>query len=195
MENEYEDIIGDEVNKEELIGREVIEYPKVVEKPFKKKEEGFFSRLAFWRKNSEKKYVVNDELKQPLLFLMRNDGYTEIIEGLKVGQVFTLEDKETGREKGILLSQKKLSTLNIEPYPKCWFASEDEMSPYPQDIEFSSGELVSIIRQVESTKGLLKDQASIINAKMMFWLAILGGIALLLYFGFKAGWIQSLIGG
>lgn len=194
MEENYEELYEEpEVTKEELEGREVVSYPRLVEKPFVKKNKGFFGSLMFWK--TTKNVEVNPNLKQPVLFLQRNDGYTDVIEGLKVGQVFTLIDKETGREKGILLSQNKLTTLNIEPYPKCWFGHEDEMTPYPNDMKFSSGELVSIIRQVESTKGLLKDQATLINAKMMFWLAIIGGIALLAYFGFKAGWIQALLGG
>jgi hypothetical protein len=188
--NDKEITIGENVSKGEITGKIKEEYPKLVEKLFTSKKKTIIESLQFWKKD---KIMVNPILKEPLLFLMRNDGYTDVLEGLTAGRVFTLKDKESNLEKGILLKQNKLTSLKIEPYPKCWFAHEDEMLPYPTNILNDSEELVGIIRKMETTKGLLKDEAKLINAKMMFWLAIMGMLIFGAYMGFKAGWFGGII--
>ena len=181
--------IGGDVKRQELTGKVIQKYPNVVKIPFLKKRKTLIQKLMFWKKNLS---IEPYSFKQPILFLMRNSGYIDVIEGVKAGGVFVLKDKDTGKEKGILLKQNKLFSLNIDEYPRCWIAHENSMAPYPVDVLQDSSDLVDIVRRIETTKGLLKDEAKVINAKMMFWLAILGMGGLILYFAMKNGWLTGL---
>lgn len=181
--------LSEKVDESELQGEEIIEYPKIVEKPFVKKKKSLLKRLF----SKESNLAMNPELKPNLLFLVRDDGYTDCIEGVKSG-LFLINKKGSNDKRGIFLSPKKLTTLKVEPYPKVWIAYEREMTPYPLDIMHDSEEIVSMIRTYESNRSLLKDEAKIINAKMMFWLAIIGGLGVLVYIGMKNGWFNGFFG-
>ena len=75
-----------------------------------------------------------------------------------------------------------------------WIAYEGEMTPYPLDVLHDANEFVTIIRQMETNRNLAKDEAKLINARMWFWLAILGALGLLAYFGFQNGWFTQIFG-
>ncbi len=188
------------INKdEEDIDRlEEVEYPRIVKEVFKKKNQGIISKIkeifGFGDKEMKEKIKLEKTLKYPLLFLLKNDGYIDVIEGLKVNSLFTMKEKKGNEKKGIILTSKKLHTLNLEPYPKCWIASEDEMLPYPSDIMYDAGEFVKIVRKIETTKGLLKDESKLLNAKMWYTIAVLGMILLIAYFGFQNGWFDKILG-
>ncbi len=191
--------IGGTENKDDL---EEIKYPRLRTEIFKVEKKGAVRGimgllgLGFLMNKKGKKSdkQLSSDLKQPLLFLMRSNGYIDVIEGLKVNSLFTLDDEGSKKKKGIILTPKKLQTLNLEPYPKCWIANEDEMLPYPQDINFDAGEFVQIVRKIETTKGLLKDESALLNAKMWFWLAIIGIVLTGLYFAFREGWFTQIFG-
>lgn len=197
MEEEDTIRLNDEKDvPDKLDNMEVQVYPRKVTEFIIKKPKGFFEnikdKLMFWRTPQIKK-IINPELKQPIILFMKENGYIDIIEGAKSG-LFIYQNKETGKRKGIILSPKKLNTLNIEPFPKCWIAYENEVSPYPTDVFMDAEDLEGIVRKIETNKGLLKDQASIISAKMWFWVAILGVLGIILYFGVKGGWFNGLFG-
>lgn len=186
--------IGKKVPVEEVKEAEKQFYPRIVEKPL------VLKKLKVWQfviklitlglAYRKRKMIVNPDIKQPILMLMKDDGYVEWIEGVKKG-LFIINMKN-GKQKGILLSPNKLTTLNIEPYPKMWVAYENEMTPYPIDIYHDGEEAVSIIRKIESNRDLLKDEAKLLSAKMWFWVAIIGMILLGLYFGIRGGWFEKI---
>lgn len=193
--------LSEKIPIEEVKEAEKIYYPRIVEKPFIRKKKTLLEkvgRVLFYIPTLGKygsgkdELEVNPDLKQPLLQLIKDDGYTDIIEGVRKG-LFIINDKN-GKQKGVLLSPNKLTTWNIKPYPKLWIAYENEMTPYPIDIYHDGEEFLSTIRTIETNRDLLKDQAKIISAKMWFWLAILGVILLGLYFGVKNGWLNSIFG-
>lgn len=185
------EVMSEKITPDELEDAPVMEYPKLIDKPFVPK------KRTFWQKvfgKGKKGYEFNPEIKQPILQLIKDDGYTDWIEGVRAG-LFKVKKKGSNEERGIILQPKKLTTLNIPPFPKGWIAYEREMTPYPVDIYHDSGELVGIIRKIEANRNLLKDEAQLISAKMWFWLAIIGAIGLLLYFGFRNNWFASIVGG
>lgn len=194
------ELYGEQVSEKELEDKIIQDYPKLVEKPFKVNREKLSRKLLRWSTlgfffKKEPEIALKDDLKQPLLFLIRDDGFTDIIEGVKPNAIFRITPKGTDIQKGIILSPKKLTTLNIEPYYKTWIAYENEMTPYPLDIYHDSSELVSIVRTIQTSRNnALKDEAKVITAKMWFWLAILGVIGVILYFGMQNGWFNSLLG-
>ena len=63
---------------------------------------------------------------------MRNDGYSDIIDGVKAGDFYI--KTEGGQEKSISLTPKKITTINYNgQHIKGWITHEDNMSPYPQE--------------------------------------------------------------
>lgn len=138
------------------------------------------------------KKVINAKLVQPLLLLLKDDGYIDVIEGVKPG-LFVVNIKGTDKQKGIFLGANKLRTLNMEPYPKVWTAYENEMSPYPLDVYHDAEEALAIIRKIATNRDLLKDQAKLMTAKMWFWVAIIGVCLVGVYFAIQQGWFDKII--
>lgn len=192
--NTMEERVGTNIPMEMVEEEEKQFYPRKVEQPFITKKLTFGQKLIkvftlgiAYRK---KKIIANPKMKQPILLLIKDDGYTDFIEGVKKG-MFIINMKD-GKQKGIMLSPNKLTTLNIEPFPKVWIAYENEMTPYPLDIYHDGEEALSIIRKIETNRDLLKDQAKLINAKMMFWVAVIGIILVGLYFAISNGWLDAI---
>lgn len=198
QEAAVKEVIGEEVEEELIKNVERQYYPRKVENPFKRRELSFWQKLGkfltFGLYNPQGELIMYPDLKQPLLFLMNDNGYTDILEGVNMG-LFIKEDKNTGKQKGIYLSQRKLTTLNIEPYYKVFIAYENEMTPYPADVMHDAEEFVTITRKMMANQNLLKDEAKLVSAKMMFWGVILGIILLGIYLGFQQGWFKSIFGG
>jgi hypothetical protein len=200
-ENKNVESLGEKIPQEVIENEEKQYYPKIVEKPFIPKKKPFWKKLlrvllfipTFGRYGRSKidEIMVNPDLKQPILQLIKDDGYTDWLEGVKKG-LFIINMKDN-KQKAILLSPNKLTTLNVEPYPKMWIAYENEMTPYPIDIYHDGEEALSIIRKIETNRDLLKDEAKLISAKMMFWIAIIGISLVGIYFGIKNGWFEGLV--
>lgn len=188
VEKEYE--MTERIDRDEIKDMYEQSYPKIINQPFKKKSKGFLGFLKFWKK-TEKEFIPN--VKEYLLQLITETGKVEWLEGVKPG-LFKMRDKKSGKEKGIILQQKKVLTHNFPPFPRGFIAHENEMTPYPLDIYHDSEELVGIIRRIQSDRNVLKDQAKIIHAKMLFWLAIIGVSLFGVYHAFSQGWIKLPFG-
>lgn len=90
----------------------------------------FLTTTKGWIKKEEEPII---ELKEYVVFLMKNNGYTDIIEGVQAGE-FLLNNEKGTEEKSILLTPNKLTTFNYGgKHYKGWVVHEDNMSPYPED--------------------------------------------------------------
>lgn len=74
-----------------------------------------------------------EELQEYVIFMMKNNGHTDIIEGAQAGE-FYLKTASGKEEKSIMLTANKLTTFNYNgQHFKGWVVHEDNVSPYPQD--------------------------------------------------------------
>lgn len=168
-------------NVQELQGKrksDASESPGYVREPFLTKKKGFFDKFR-----KQGKTEVAKELKEPLLLLMKENGYTEIIEGAKPGR-FTLDTP--GGLKEIFLSPDKQTTLKYgEDYYKTWVAHENEFFPYPVSPVDSAETFKKVLQKIAMNYREANDQSYKARGKM--WLYILGGIALVLMVIFSFG--------
>ena len=155
---------------EEVINKE--KRPKKVKKAFLKSSK-FIDRMK--NKISNQPMPVEKELDEPLLILMKENGYTDIIEGVKAGEFVIKTPKQ---EKSIYLTPDKLTTIKYgENYYKCWIAYENCMSPYPED-PIHNAEMFRKTTQKLAMNWRDRDDISIMNTKTKMWLYIIGGVVI-----------------
>lgn len=110
------------------------EGPQKVKGPFLK-DKGIIARI----KATIKREGLEDkkELKEPILFLIKDNGYTEILEGVTTGEFDIMEKGKLGggeAKKCVYLTPDKLTTFRYgSQYYKGWVAYENEAFPYPHD--------------------------------------------------------------
>lgn len=134
--------------------------------------------------------VIKEELAEPLLFLMRNDGYMDVIEGVQPG-TFTLGDGDV--EKSIQLTPEKQTSLRYgDNYYKCWVAHEDCATPFPQDPIHLAEQFHKIVQKLRMN-WRDRDEATLWKAKGGFWFKVLIGLGLLIVLIFTTGAWDAII--
>lgn len=139
-----------------------------------------------WDKIRNKPIPIQKELQEPLLLIMKENGYTDIIEGVKAGD-FKIQTQKT--MKTINLSPEKLQTLKYgEQYYKCWIAYENCATPYPEN-PIHTAEMYQKTTQKLSMNWRDRDDTTIITAKTKMWLYIIAAviIGLVLLFSTPVG--------
>lgn len=154
--------------------------PKKVTKPFLQQKKGWFSG----KKESIK------ALDEPILFLMKENGYTDILEGVKTGEFIISTPKG---EKSIWLTPDKLTTIKYaDDYFRGWIAYENCMTPYPEDPLYSS-ELARKITQKIAINYRDINEAAVWTAKTKMWLYIIAAVAIALILLFSTDFGKTLV--
>lgn len=153
--------------------QEIKKGPRVVRKSFLKNS----SRIAKAKEAITHKPEMKDELREYVFVLMKENGYTEIIEGVPPGPfIITTGDVK----KQINLTPNKLTTIKYNnQYFKGWVGYENDTEPYPSNPLHTSREMKSIIQRV-SMNFRDRDEDRAINASTKRWLMIAGVIALII---------------
>ncbi len=107
---------------------EVLNNPRKVTKAFLRDRRRIPKLIARIRK---KPLPIQKELQEPLLEIIKENGYSETIEGVKAGDFLIQTAKG---EKTINLTPDKLIAWKYgDRYYKKWYAYENNMTPYPED--------------------------------------------------------------
>jgi len=102
-----------------------------------------------WKRLFKKKNVKPEEFKQPLLFLMKDNGDVEILEGVRSGVFEITSTFNKGENKAINLTANKLLSLNYGGEKiKCWIAYEGEAVSYPLTTVQDSRDQYQIIKRI-----------------------------------------------
>lgn len=147
--------------------------PTIVDKPFIRPE-GFKGKIL--------EYVIGDEyfeksLKEPLLLLIKENGYIEVIEDVRAGE-FVIVMKEGG-EKSVMLTPKQILTLKYgKQYFKAWIAYENCATAYPEDPIYSAEQFRKITQKLAMNWKDRDEQAENMLAKGKMWMYIIGGLAI-----------------
>lgn len=163
--------------------------PRKVKKVFLREQKLIPKLMAKLKRNP---LPLQKELQEPLLFLMKENGYTDIIEGVKAGE-FTIATPKG--EKTIVLSPDKFTTLKYgEQYYKCWIAYENSMSPYPEN-PIHNAEMYRKTTQKLAMNWRDRDEAMLITAKTKMWIYIIGAVTIGLVLLFSTDFGSNLING
>lgn len=135
---------------------------------------------------------IEKELKEPVLFLIKENGYAEPIENVKAGE-FTINTPKG--MKSFLLTPDKIVTLKYgNQFIKCWFQYENCMSPYPENPLHSSDMFKKIVQKISMNYRDV-NEVKMFQARTKFWLFLGGGIILGLFLLFSTPFGQNLISG
>lgn len=184
------DKIKEEVDKRK---KELIEIlkkrkkPKSIKREFLKTQRLLPNLIAKIKKTSA---PIESNVQEPVLFLMKDNGYVDPIEGVQAGEFIMSTPKG---EKAMFLSPDKLVTLKYgEQYIKCWFAYENCMSPYPEN-PIHNAEMYRKTTQKLAMNWRDRDEATMITAKTKMWLYIIGGIVIALVLLFSTDFGKQLV--
>lgn len=136
--------------------------------------------------------IPEPETIEPLLFLMKESGYVDVLENVKSGEFIIQTPKG---EKSSWLRPEKLMSVKIgDKYYRAWFLYENCMTPYPEDPLYSADLSRRIIQKVAIN---YKDinEAAIITAKTKMWLWIIGVIIIGLVLFISTDFGQTLLSG
>lgn len=169
MANKKKEIKPEKDNKIETEKKQ----PRVVTEPFLEKQYSTWNKVKMWfgkePVNQDGDEMVK-ELEEPLLFLMKENGFTDIIEGAQAGEMIIATPKG---EKSIMLTPDKLTTLRYgDDYYKAWIAYENSATPYPEDPLHTAEMYKKTIQKLALNWRDLDDNG--IDAKTKFWLIIIG---------------------
>lgn len=116
--------------------------------------------------------IPEPETIEPILFLIKENGYTKTLENVKSGE-FIIKTPKT--EKSILLNPEKLTSIEMPNgrLYKGWIAYENCLTPYPEDPLYSSEMYRKAIQKVAINYRDV-NEANVINAKTKMWLTIIG---------------------
>jgi len=166
--------------------------PQIVREPFLNKRSLMSKFNPFnWFGNSNN---IQKELNEPLLFLMKENGYMEILENVRAGEFII---NSPSGEKCIMLTPDKITTLKYgNEYYKTWVAYENCATPYPEN-PLHTSEMFRKITQKLAMNWRDRDESKLLAIKGKFWLYILGGIGLLIILAYSAdpNFISNLISG
>lgn len=141
-------------------------------------------------KEENYKTIPEPETIEPVLFLMKENGYTEVLENVKTGEFIISTPKG---EKSIWLTPDRMTTIKVgENYYRGWIAYENCMTPYPEDPIYSSELQRKIIQKVAINYQNL-NEAAIITARTKMWLWIIGIIVISLVLLFSTDFGKQLI--
>lgn len=159
--------------KEQIINSiEILNKPRKINIPFLKSDK-FIDR---WKAKLKKTPLpVQKELQEPLLEIIKENGYSETLEGVKAGEFIIQTPKG---EKSIMLTPDKLVAWKYgDQYYKKWYAYENCMTPYPED-PIHNSEMFRKTTQKLAMNWRDRDETAMFNAKTKFWLYVIGGIVI-----------------
>lgn len=163
-----------ETNTEQEETIEKKKYPRKITEPFLKDNRLIPRTIA---KIKKKPLPLKKEFKEPLLEILREDGYSETLEGVKSGEFIIKTPKG---EKSVMLTPEKLYAWNYGgQWYKKWYADENSMTTLPED-PLHSSEMFRKTTQKLAMNWRDRDEAKIISAKTKMWLFILLGIGILI---------------
>lgn len=136
--------------------------------------------------------TIKKELKEPILLLMKDNGFMETIEDVKPGEF--IMSTSVG-EKSINLVPNRLTSWKYggQVY-KTWVAYENCMSPYPED-PIHNAEMYRKTTTKIALNYRDRDEAKLFEGKGKMWLLIIGGIAIaIIAIGSSPGVKEMLFG-
>lgn len=161
--------------------------PRKIKNNFFKITPNFFERI-FKKKSGEgeEEVIAEPDSIQPLLFLIKENGYTDVLENVKSGEFIISTPKG---EKSIWLTPDKLTTIKIAgEYYKGWIAYENCMTPYPEDPIYSSELNRKIIQRIAiNYRDLNESQIIQAKTKRLMWIIGIIVIGLVLIFSTDLG--------
>lgn len=147
--------------------------PEKVNRPFLR-EQGLIQRAISTIKRQEQT-PIKEDLAEPVLLLMRDNGFTDVIENIKAGEF--IMKSEIG-EKSVILTPDKLTTLRYgNQYIKGWIAYENSATPYPEN-PLHTGEMLRKITMKLAMNWRDRDEAKLFEGKGKMWMFIIGAIAI-----------------
>lgn len=127
IKEELEKLVSETVEEINRIEKEIEDEKKRLREHKKVRHAFLMGKKKILREQKPK-----EELQEYVLFLMKNNGHIDILEGISPGN-FTIEDNK-GNLKQIVLSANRIQTINYnKQHFKGWVAHEDNMMAYPQD--------------------------------------------------------------
>lgn len=183
---EEEEFQREEIEQERLrvLFEKQQEKYRTVEEPYLKKRKKF---LFF----SYGTPVTKERLKEPLLELMRNNGFNETIEGVEPGE-FVLQ-MPNGKYKSLVLTTDRLRSWKYgNEIIKKWVAHEDNVYAYPQNPIHSARAFNEIVSSIVLNIGN-RDKQKSLEGKGKMILYILIGVAVLITLVFSNDGIRELI--
>jgi hypothetical protein len=174
--------------------------PRVVKEPFLQEEPSFVEKYLSWVPFMGKKDELDEEgneivkeLQEPLLFLMKENGYTEIIEGAKAGEMIIATPRG---EKAIMLTPDKITTLKYGgDYYKAWIAYENSATPYPEDPLHTAEMYKKTTQKLAMNWKDVDSDAPLWEAKTKFYLWIIAAIVIALILIFSSPFGNEIIAG
>lgn len=164
--------------QEVSIAIQSLNQPRKVEKAFLKSNK----IIDKWKQKIRKTPLpIKKELQEPILELIKENGYSETIEGVKAGEFRISTPKG---EKSIMLTPDKLIAWKYgDQYYKKWYCYENAMTPYPEDPVHNS-EMFRKVTMKLAMNWRDRDDTKLIDAKTKMWIWIIGliiiGIVLLI---------------
>lgn len=185
--------LHNEIDKSE---KELIDFLKREDKPRKIKKAFITTEKLIEKIKNRilniKKIPEITELQEPVLLLMKENGYMDTIENVKAGE-FTIQT--TKAEKTIQLTPEKLVSWNCgDKKIKTWVAYENCMSPYPEN-PIHNAEMYRKTTQKLAMNWRDRDETDLINATTKRWLYIIGAIVIGLVLLLSTDFGKNLIAG
>lgn len=163
--------------------------PRLIKKPFIKTQN-------LIQKITKKEGKITEELEEPLLLLIKENGYIEPIQGVKAGE-FTIEQETSQGKptlKTIYLTPEKIRKLKYGEGSTyyCWVAYENDFDPYPFDPVHGSEMFYKIVQKI-AMNYRERDEQNDMAGKGKMWFMIIGGIALLIVIVFSIPSLREAI--
>lgn len=154
---------------------------KRTKEPIFKKKTGIFN---------VKEIPITEMKEQPYLFLMKKEGYIDIIPNIKAGE-FVIKDEANNTNKSIFLSPKKMQVLRYgDQMVRCWIAHEDCMGALPEDPVHDATLVKMIIQKIAANYQDMKNPTGKIP---WGWIIGIGAALILGYGAYKTGMLDKLI--
>ena len=137
---------------EETRLRQKLEELRAAVEQAKKESEVIFARHKKWGLISQEE--INEQIDQPVVFLMRDDLSVDVIEGVVPGPL-EIKNKKNAVTGLIILNPKKLHIVKWGGgHVRAWFAYEREATCYPTDILYDTqsilGEFMNVLMHMKT---------------------------------------------
>lgn len=184
------DYIEKEARKKKL---SLIESVKKLDNP-KRVTKDFFAQKKdnrkLWQRFKKTKGMSERGVIEPLFLLMRNDGYTDPIQGVKAGEFKITSSKG---DKKIFLMPEKMTKIKIgDTYYSGWIGHEDCAYTYPMTPHYDA-EMYEKTTQKLAMNWRDKDADNMITARTKMYLYIIGAIVIGLVLLFSTDFGSELL--
>lgn len=162
---------------------------RVTENLFQEKPRGL-KRLFMKKEDKDVPIVPEPETIEPILMLMKENGYTDTVHNVKAGEFIISTPKG---EKSIWLMPDKMQAIRMgDKYYRGWIAYENCMTPYPEDPIYSSELQRRIVQKIAINYRDI-NEAAIMTARTKMWLWIIGGVVIAAILIFSTPFGKDLI--